>query len=170
MRAAGPSRLPTAALPAADIRSSELVDAELLLVESSGGAAGLVRGAASLGGSTQGACGTITTVWREGFGASVDAEVFASRARRTGEVGKQSGVCPTLSAAAKALPSAPAANAGCSGDSRLITPRGVSGSGGPPSAVARPWAAIRSRGSRRRADGPRWTAVRGGLGRCDAAR
>ena len=57
-----------------------------------------------------------------------------SRARRTGEVGGRVGVFPARLAAAGAPASAPAANPGGSGDSRLTTP-GVSGRRGPPSAV-----------------------------------
>ena len=49
VRAAGPSGLPTVVLPAADVRGSGLVDAALLLFESSGGAAGLAAGDASSG-------------------------------------------------------------------------------------------------------------------------
>ena len=60
VRAAGPSKPPTAALPAAGARYNKLVDVALLLLESSGGATGLSGVAASSEGSTQGACGTIT--------------------------------------------------------------------------------------------------------------
>ena len=136
VRAAGPSGLPTAAFPAADVCGSGLVDGVLLLLLESSGGGGLAGGAASSGDSAQGACGTIVTSWREGVGAGVEAEVFVSRARRAGEVGGRASDSPAPLAAAGALASAPAANAGGSGDSRLITPGGVSGRGGPPSAVA----------------------------------
>ena len=59
-----------------------------------------------------------------------------SRARLAVEVGGRAGVPPAPLAAAGAVASAPAAYAGGSGDSRLTTPEGVSGRGGPPSAVA----------------------------------
>ena len=58
-----------------------------------------------------------------------------SRARRAGEVGGRAGVSPAPLAAAGAPAAVPAANAGGSGDSRLTTPGGVSGGGGPLSAV-----------------------------------
>ena len=60
VRTAGPSGLPAAALPAVGVRGSGLVDAALLLLESSIGATGLVGGAASSVGKAQGACGAIT--------------------------------------------------------------------------------------------------------------
>ena len=61
VRAAGPSALPAAAVPAVGVRGSGLVDAALLLLESSRGVTGLAGGAASSGGRAQGACGDITT-------------------------------------------------------------------------------------------------------------
>ena len=61
VRAAGPSGLPTAALPAADVCGSGFVDDALLLLLESSGGTWLAGGAASSGGSVQGACGAITT-------------------------------------------------------------------------------------------------------------
>ena len=49
-----------AALPTAGERGNGLVDAALLVLESSGGGTGLAGGAARLEGSTQGACALIT--------------------------------------------------------------------------------------------------------------
>ena len=96
----------------------------------------LAGGAASSGGSVQGACGTIIMSLREGVGAGVEAKAFLSMARRAGEVGGRAGVTPAPLAAAGAPASAPAANAGGSEDSKLTTPGGISKRIGFPSAVA----------------------------------
>lgn len=126
VRVAGPSRLPTTALPAADVYGSGLDDvALLLLLESGGGSIGLGGNAASLGGSVQGACGAITTSCRDGVPASAEAEAFMSKARRAGKVGGPAVVFTALSAAAGASATAPAANAGCSSESKFTTPGGV---------------------------------------------
>ena len=62
VRAAGPAGLSLVAPLAVDACGSGLVVAALLqLLEFSVGATGLADNAASLGGSTQGACGAITT-------------------------------------------------------------------------------------------------------------
>ena len=87
VRAAGSAGLPVAALSGVDGRGSGLVVAALLLLESSGGAAGLAGCAASSDGRVQGACGESTTGWRIGVRAGAETEAFGSRARPAGKVG-----------------------------------------------------------------------------------
>ena len=108
MRAAGPPGLSPAAPLAVDACGSGLVVAALLmLLKLSGSATGLVEGAASLGGSTQGACGASTTGLRENVWAG--AKAFVSKARRAGWLAV---VALVPSAAAGAPASAPNAIAG----------------------------------------------------------
>ena len=92
-----------------------------------------------------------------------------SRARRAGEISGLTVVIPARSVALWVSASAPAVNAGRSGDSRLkLTEESLD------VGVFRAlWqalrAAVRSREIKKTAGGLRWTAVRGDLGKCYVA-
>ena len=98
------------------------------------------------------------------------AEAFLSRARCAGEISGPVVVIPAPSVAVGVSASAPAANAGRSGDSRLkLTEESLD-----VGVLRALWqalrAAVRSQEIKKTAGGLRWTAVRGDLGKCDVAR
>ena len=91
VRAAGPPGFSPAAPLAVNACGRGLVIVALLLLELSGSATGLARGAASSGGSTHGAWGAITTGSFEHVWSCAEAEAFVESTTRSLARGRCSG-------------------------------------------------------------------------------